>query len=131
MVTAHAHSPGFLAIVEDARSRVQHFGVDEFLKRLQSGERYVLIDVREDGEWANGHLPSAHHMGRGILERDIELALAETDTPIVVYCDDGLRSVLAAESLMKMGYTNVTSLDGGWRGWTERGLPSVTPDSGA
>lgn len=125
---AHAHTPGFLALVHDARSRTKQFTIEQFLERLQAGERYVLIDVREDHEWSKGHLPSAHHIGKGILEREIETALPEKDTPIVLYCGGGYRSVLAADNLQKMGYTKVTSLDGGWRGWTERGLPTVTPE---
>lgn len=127
---AHVHSAGFLAIVQDAKSRVHEFGIDEFLKRLQAGERYVILDVREDNEWANGHVPGAHHLGRGVIERDIEQLLPEMDTPIVLYCGGGFRSALAADNLQKMGYTNVTSLDGGWRGWTERGLPTVQPEAG-
>ena len=127
---AHVHSAGFLAIVQDAKSRVHEFGIDEFLKRLQAGERYVILDVREDNEWASGHVPGAHHVGRGVIERDIEQLLPEMDTPIVLYCGGGFRSALAADNLQKMGYTNVTSLDGGWRGWTERGLPTVKPEAG-
>jgi rhodanese-related sulfurtransferase len=125
---AHTHSPGFMQLVQDAKSRVKQFSIDQFLAQLQAGERYVLLDVREESEWANGHLPSAHHMGKGVIERDIEQALPEKDTAIVLYCGGGFRSALTADNLQKMGYTNVTSLDGGWRGWTERGLPTVTPD---
>ncbi len=125
--TGHQHSPGFLRLVEDARRRIRQFGIDEFLARLQSGERYVLIDVREDCEWARGHLPGAHHIGRGVLERDIEKAIPEKDAPIVLYCGGGYRSALSADNLQRMGYTNVTSLDGGWRGWIERGLPVEKP----
>lgn len=125
---AHTHSPGFLSIADDAKKRVKQFSIDDFLQRLQAGERYVLLDVREDNEWAKGHLPSAHHMSKGVIERDIEQALPEKDTPIVLYCGGGFRSALAADNLQKMGYSNVTSLDGGWRGWTERGLPTVTPE---
>ncbi len=128
---AQVHSPGFLKIVEDAKSRVKQFGIDEFLERLQTGERFVLLDVREDSEWATGHLPSAHHMGKGVIERDIEQALPEKDAPIVLYCGGGFRSALAADQLQQMGYSNVTSLDGGWRAWTERGLPTVKPEAGA
>ena len=124
---AHTHSPGFMAIADDAKTRVKQFSIDEFLKRLQSGERYVLLDVREDNEWAKGHLPGAHHMSKGVIERDIEQALPEKETPIVLYCGGGFRSALAADNLQKMGYSNVTSLDGGWRDWTERGLPTETP----
>jgi len=125
---AHTHSPGFLKLVHEAKTRVRTFSIDDFLARLQAGERYVLLDVREDEEWAKGHLPSAHHMGRGVLERDIEQAIPDPDTPIVLYCGGGFRSVLAADNLQRMGYSNVTSLDGGWRGWNERGLPIVTPE---
>ena len=105
------------------------FSVEEFLARLQAGERYILIDVREDSEWALGHLPGAHHMGRGILERDIEQAIPDPDAPIVLYCGDGLRSALAADNLRQLGYANATSLDGGWSAWTERGLPVITPEA--
>ena len=126
---AHAHSPGFLKLVTDAKSRVKQFSIDEFLARLQSGERYILLDVREESEWAEGHLPSAHHIGKGIIEREIEHAIPDPDTPIVLYCGGGFRSALSADNLQKMGYTNVTSLDGGWRAWVERGLPTVTPGS--
>jgi rhodanese-related sulfurtransferase len=122
------HPPGFAKLVDDARSRVREFTIDEFVSRLQAGERYILVDVREDCEWAEGHIPSAHHMARGVLERDIERALPERDAPIVLYCSDGFRSALAADSLQTMGYVNVVSLDGGWRGWTARGLPTVAPE---
>jgi len=122
---AHAHSPGFLKLVADAKSRVRQFTIDEFLARLQSGERYIVLDVREDSEWAAGHLPGAHHIGRGILEREIENAVPEKNAPIVLYCGGGFRSALAADNLQRMGYDNVVSLDGGWRGWTARGLPTV------
>jgi rhodanese-related sulfurtransferase len=126
---AHTHSQGFLQLVQEAKARVKQFSIDQFLAKLQAGERFVLLDVREDSEWAGGHLPSAHHMGKGIIERDIEQALPEKDTSIVLYCGGGFRSALTADNLQKMGYTNVASLDGGWRGWTERGLPTVTPEA--
>ena len=126
---AHSHSPGFLKLVEDAKSRVKQFSIDEFLARLQAGERYILLDVREESEWAEGHLPSAHHMGKGVIERDIERAIPDPDTPIVLYCGGGFRSALTADNLQKMGYTNVASLEGGWRAWIERGLPTATPDA--
>ena|SRR5215831_1778015 len=126
---AHQHSPGFLKLVDDAKTRVRQFSIDEFLSRLQAGERYILIDVREDDEWANGHIPGAHHIGRGVLEREIERALPEKDAPIVLYCGGGFRSALSADSLQRMGYTNVFSLDGGWRGWNERELPTDRGDT--
>jgi len=126
---AHTHSPGFLKLVHEAKTRVRTFSIDDFLARLQAGERYVLLDVREDEEWAKGHLPSAHHMGRGVLERDIEQAIPDPDTPIVLYCGGGFRSALAADNLQQMGYAHVFSLDGGWRGWNERGLPTMKPET--
>ena len=123
----HAHSPGFLKLVEETRPHVKHFSIDEFLARLEAGEHYVLVDVREESEWARGHVPSAHHLSKGIIEREIEQAIPETDTPIVLYCGGGYRSILTADNLQKMGYTNVISLDGGWRDWTQRGLPTAPP----
>jgi rhodanese-related sulfurtransferase len=125
-----AHSPEFLRLVEDARTRVREFSIDEFVSRLKAGERYVLLDVREDAEWANGHIPSAHHLARGVLERDIERAIPEKDAAIVLYCDEGHRSTLATDNLQKMGYANVFTLDGGWRGWNALGLPTVKPEPG-
>src|SRR5262245_65687557 len=102
---------GFMRLVDQARQRVREFTIDEFVGRLEVGERYILLDVREDHEWANGHIPSAHHLGRGLLERDIEQLLPERTAPIVVYCDGDFRSVLAADSLQKLGYANVFSLE--------------------
>ncbi|MBI5170085.1 MAG: sulfurtransferase [Candidatus Eisenbacteria bacterium] len=127
--TKPAHNPGFLALVEDAKQRVRTLSIEEFIAKLQAGERYVLVDTREDREWDAGHLPSAHHLGKGVIERDVETAIPDKDTPIVAYCGGGFRSVLVADNLQKMGYTNVLSLDGGWRGWNERGLPVVTPEA--
>ncbi|MFN8586714.1 MAG: rhodanese-like domain-containing protein [Candidatus Eisenbacteria bacterium] len=126
---SHAHNPGFLALIEEAKQRVQTCSIEEFIARLQAGERFVLVDVREESEWAAGHLPSAHHIGKGVIERDVETKLPAKDTPIVAYCGGGFRSVLVCDNLQKMGYTNVLSLDGGWRGWNERGLPTVTPEA--
>ncbi len=125
---AQTHSPGYLRLVEDAKQRVRRFTIEEFLERLKSGERYIMLDVREDSEWARGHLPGAHHLSRGILEREIERTIPDKDAAILLYCCCGYRSALSADNLMKMGYLNVTSLDGGWRGWNERGLPTVTPE---
>ena len=124
---AHDPSPGDLRLVGDTRSRVSELTIDEFLARLEAGERYILLDIREDSEWAEGHLPGAHHMGRGILEREIERAIPELDTPIVLYCGGGFRSVLGADNLQRMGYTRVASLDGGLREWVARGLPTTEP----
>jgi rhodanese-related sulfurtransferase len=124
---AHAHSPGFLKLVADAKQHVREFGIEEFLERLSAGERFIVLDVREESEWARGHLPGAHHLGRGILEREIERTVPEKDAPILLYCGGGYRSALSADNLQKMGYTNVQSLDGGWRAWNEHGLPTVKP----
>jgi rhodanese-related sulfurtransferase len=124
-----ALSPGFLRLVEEARLRVRECTVEEFLGRLQAGERYILIDVREQSEWALGHLPGAHHLGRGILERDIEQAIPEKDAAILLYCAGDHRSAIAADNLQKMGYQNVTSLAGGWPAWRAHGLPVVAPDA--
>lgn len=120
---AHHHSPGFLAIVNDARTRVKTISIDDYRARAANGERFTLVDVREDAEWAKGHLPGATHLGKGVIERDVEKTITDRDEPIVLYCGGGFRSVLAADNLQKMGYRNVLSLDGGWRGWNERGLP--------
>jgi len=119
------HSPGFLKLVDDTRSRIRETNVQEIKQRLDRKDQFTLIDVREESEWAKGHLPGAVHFCKGIIERDIENAVPAKDTPIVLYCGGGYRSALAADNLQKMGYTNVLSMDGGWRGWTEAGLPTV------
>ncbi len=121
------HSPGFQALVDDAKRRVPEFTIPEFCARLEAGERYILIDTREDREWDQGHLPGAHHMSRGIIERDIERAIPDRDAPIVLYCGGGYRSALAADNLQKLGYTHVINLAGGWREWIASGLPIVVP----
>ena len=117
------HSEGFLKLVKDAKSRVKEVDYKEVKKRLDSGEKFILVDTREDLEWANGHLPGAIHMGKGVIERDIEKTIPDHNAPVVLYCGGGFRSALAADNLQKMGYTNVVSMDGGWRGWTESGYP--------
>jgi rhodanese-related sulfurtransferase len=119
------HSPQFLKLVSEAKTRVRETNVADVKQRIESGERFLLVDVREDNEWAKGHLPGAEHMGRGIIERDIETQVPETATKIILYCGGGFRSALVADNLQKMGYTNVESMDGGWRGWTEAGLPTA------
>ena len=121
------HSPGFLKIVEDAKTRVRECTVEDVRKRLDRGERFHLVDVREESEWAAGHLPGTTHLGKGVIERDVEQAIPDTAAPIVLYCGGGFRSALAADNLQKMGYTNVISMDGGFRGWKEAGLPVETP----
>ncbi|MGE0608583.1 MAG: rhodanese-like domain-containing protein [Pirellulales bacterium] len=116
------HSPRFLRISEQARANISETTIDEVQARLDSGETFRLIDVREESEWAAGHLPQAEHLGRGILERDIEERIPDTAAPIVLYCGGGYRSALAAQSLQQMGYTNVLSLAGGIRAWRDAGL---------
>ena len=122
---AKQHTPGFLKIVEDAKQRVRECTVADVKERLDAGESFHLIDVREESEWAKGHLPSARHIGKGVIERDIEKAVPDPDAPIVVYCGGGFRSALAADNLQKMGYRDVISMDGGFSGWREAGLPVV------
>jgi len=116
------HTPQFLKIVNDAKARIKELNVDDVRRKLDRGERFHLIDVREDHEWTKGHLPTATHLGKGIIERDIESKIPDPGAEIVLYCGGGFRSALAADNLQKMGYTNVHSMDGGYRGWTEAGL---------
>ena len=113
------HAPGFLKLVRDAKKGVRETSVAEIKARLARGDRFFLVDVREDGEWSTGRIRGAMHLGRGIIERDIEKTIPEKGAEIVVYCGGGFRSALAAESLGKMGYSRVLSMDGGWRGWVE------------
>lgn len=124
---AHQHPPRFLKIVEEAKQRVRETNVDEVKARLDRGlagkDRFVLVDVREDREFDADHLPGAVHMGRGIIERDIEAKYPDLQTELVLYCGGGFRSALAADNLQKMGYTNVISMDGGIRDWREKGYP--------
>jgi rhodanese-related sulfurtransferase len=120
-----AHAPQFLKLVQDAKERVKETNVPDVKRRMDAGEKLILVDVREDNEWAKGHLPGAVHMGKGVIERDIEQQVPDTGTKLVLYCGGGFRSALVADNLQKMGYTNVESMDGGWRGWTEAGLPTV------
>jgi rhodanese-related sulfurtransferase len=121
------HAPGFLALVEEVRRRVKTTTIPEYLAMLERGERPLLVDVREDREWDAGHLPGAVHLGKGIIERDIEAAVPDPATPVLLYCGGGYRTVLVCESLQRMGYTNCISLDGGWRAWNELALPVVKP----
>jgi rhodanese-related sulfurtransferase len=119
------HSPGFLKIVDDAKSRVREISVDEARKKLEGGTAKV-IDVREESEWAAGHVRGAEYLGRGILERDIEQRVPDKNAELILYCGGGFRSALAADNLQKMGYRNVASMEGGWRSWKENGFPSET-----
>jgi rhodanese-related sulfurtransferase len=120
---AHQHPPRFLKIVDDARSRIRETNVDEVKKRMDQGDQFLLVDVREESEFAKDHLPGAIHLGKGVIERDIEGKVPKIDTEMVLYCGGGFRSALAADNLQKMGYTNVISMDGGIRGWRERNYP--------
>src|SRR5262249_10961757 len=123
---AKQHSPRFLQLVRDSKRRVRESTVEEIKKRLDRGDKFALIDVREESEWAKGHLPNAIHLGKGIIERDVEEKFPDTATELVLYCGGGYRSALAADNLQKMGYTNVISMDGGFHGWKEKGYPLVT-----
>jgi len=120
---AQQHSPRFLQIVEDARGRIREVSVDDVKTSIDRGENLVLLDVREESEYARDHLPGAIHLGKGVIERDIEQRVPQLDTPLVLYCGGGYRSALAADNLQKMGYTNVLSMDGGIREWREKHLP--------
>ncbi|MSR81994.1 MAG: sulfurtransferase [Candidatus Latescibacteria bacterium] len=117
------HSERFLRNVDEARRHIEETTVQQIKARLDLGEEFHLVDVREESEWQTGHLPGATHLGKGIIERDIEGAIPDLDAEIVLYCGGGYRSALAAESLQRMGYTRVISMDGGIRGWKEAGYP--------
>ena len=119
------HSPRFLKIVDDARSRVRETNADETKAKMDRGDKFELIDVREESEFAKDHLPQAIHLGKGIIERDIEERVPDLDTPMVLYCGGGYRSAMAADNLQKMGYRNVLSMDGGIREWREKKFPLV------
>jgi rhodanese-related sulfurtransferase len=120
---AHQHPPRFLKIVDEARSRVRETNVDEVKKRMDRGDKFLLVDVREESEYAKDHLPDAIHLGKGVIERDIEARVPQLDAEMVLYCGGGFRSALAADNLQKMGYTKVISMDGGIRDWREKGFP--------
>jgi len=119
------HAEGFLNLVRDAKKRIKEEDVQTTKKKLDAGEKMFLVDVREESEWARGHLPNAIHLGKGIIERDIETAIPEKGATIVLYCGGGFRSALAADNLQRMGYSNVISMDGGWREWTQAGFPTI------
>ena len=120
---APQHSPRFVALVKEAKSRVRETTVDEVKARLDRGEKFALIDVREESEYAKDHLPGAIHMGKGVIERDVEAKFPDADTELVLYCGGGFRSALAADALQEMGYGNVISMDGGVRDWRAKGYP--------
>lgn len=118
------HAPGFLKLVEAAKRRVRETTPEDVHRRQQAGERFTLVDVREDREWNDGHARGAVHLGKGIIERDVERAIPDHDAEIVLYCGGGYRSALAADALQQMGYRNVVSMDGGWKRWVALGYPA-------
>jgi rhodanese-related sulfurtransferase len=122
---AHQHPPRFLKIVDDARTRIRETNVDDVKKKMDRGGKFLLVDVREESEFAKDHLPGAIHLGKGVIERDIEARVPDLNAEMILYCGGGFRSALAADNLQKMGYTNVISMDGGIRGWREKSYPLV------
>jgi len=124
--TAMEHSPGFLKSVNDAKSRVRENTPEDVKRKQEAGESFYFVDVREDNEWQKGHATGAIHLGKGIIERDIEKAVPDHDAEIILYCGGGFRSALAGDALQKMGYKNVISMDGGWKRWRDLGYPIET-----
>ncbi len=120
-----AHAPQFLKLVNEAKKKIKETNVPDVKRRIDAGEKLLLVDAREDNEWANGHIPGAVHLGRGIIERDIEQGVPDTNAKLILYCGGGFRSALVADNLQKMGYHNVESMDGGWKSWLEAGLPTA------
>ncbi|HEY9401876.1 MAG TPA: rhodanese-like domain-containing protein [Pyrinomonadaceae bacterium] len=125
------HSEGFLRLVRDAKTRIRELDVEGARRRLDANPDARLIDVREDHEWHGGHAARAVHMGRGIIERDIEQAVPDKGTELILYCGGGYRSALACDNLQRLGYTNVYSMDGGWTAWKESGAPVEAVEEGA
>jgi rhodanese-related sulfurtransferase len=121
------HNPGFLKLVNDAKSRVQEIDIEAYKKIVSEKESHVLVDTREESEWSAGHVKGAIHLSKGIIERDIETKVPDKNTKLVLYCGGGYRSALVADNLQVMGYTNAISLDGGWRALQESGLPLEKP----
>lgn len=119
-----AHAPQFLKLVNESKSRIKQTNVQDVKRRMDAGEKFVLVDVREESEWAKGHAAGAVYLGRGVIERDVEARFPDPSTKLILYCGGGFRSALAADNLQKMGYRNVESMDGGWKGWVEAGLPT-------
>src|SRR5262245_34292567 len=120
---AKQHSPAFLKLVLDAKTRIKECTVADVGRRLDSGERFLLVDVREESEWVAGHAAGAVHMSKGTIERDVETKVPDKAAPMVLYCGGGFRSALATDNLLKMGYTKVHSMAGGCRGWIGAGMP--------
>jgi rhodanese-related sulfurtransferase len=123
---AAQHATGFLKLVQDAKTRVRECTVQDVKRRIDAGEKFTLVDVREESEYARGHVPGSIHLGKGVIERDIEKVVPDPATPLVLYCGGGYRSALAADNIQKMGYANVISMDGGWRDWTGKGYPTTS-----
>jgi rhodanese-related sulfurtransferase len=121
---AKHHNPAFLALVNGAKSRVREIDIEGYRRMREESRPHVLVDIREDHEWAAGHAAGAVHIGKGVIERDIETKQPDKRATLVLYCGGGFRSALAAEALGQMGYQNVVSLDGGWRAWQDAGLPT-------
>jgi rhodanese-related sulfurtransferase len=115
------HAPKFLGLVNDAKKRIKETNVADVKRRMDAGEKFLLLDVREESEWAQGHLPGAIHLGKGVIERDVEQRVPDAGAKMICYCGGGFRSALVADNLQKMGYTNVESMDGGWKGWLVAG----------
>jgi rhodanese-related sulfurtransferase len=124
------HSEGFLKLAEEARRRIREISVEETMERMNSGDELQLIDVREDNEWEKGHAMGALHLGKGIIERDIEKAVPDKGMELILYCGGGYRSALAAEALQRMGYYDVSSMAGGWKAWKEAGAPVEGEENG-
>ena len=120
------HSKKFLTIVNDAKGRIKETNVEEVKVQLDRGDKFLLVDVREESEWNKGHITNAIYIGKGVIERDIERKVSNTETEIILYCGGGFRSALAADNLQKMGYSKVSSMDGGYSGWVKAGYPTET-----
>lgn len=118
------HASGFIKLVDDAKTRIKEISAEEVLANLQKSVPFLLVDTREESEFATGRIPGSVHLSKGIIECYIESKVPDKNTPMVLYCGGGYRSALAADALQKMGYTNVLSMAGGWRGWNERGFPT-------
>src|SRR5215471_3804775 len=118
-----AHNPGFLKLVNEAKSRVKEVDLVGYMRMREAGNPHILVDTREESEWAAGHVAGAVHLGKGIIERDIETKVPDHSATLILYCGGGFRSALVADNLRQMGYTNAISLDGGWRALKESGLP--------
>jgi rhodanese-related sulfurtransferase len=120
------HNPEFLRLVDEAKSRIRQIDIEDLRRMLAAGEQFLLVDVREESEFGSGHAEGAYHLGKGIIERDIETYVPDKGRKMVLYCGGGFRSALVADALQKMGYTAAVSLDGGWRAYLEAGLPKAT-----